>query len=155
MVFEKMDKIDRRLLSALQSDSRRSIAEFADLAGLSPSACHRRIRLLEDAGIIEGYGAKMNGKKLGYAIEFFVEVTLNTQNKDALQQFEAAVARLPEVVECRLMTGQFDYILHVAAKDTADYERIHRDHIARLPDVDRIQSSLVLRTVKGWAGYPA
>ncbi|MEE9588545.1 MAG: Lrp/AsnC family transcriptional regulator [Hyphomicrobiaceae bacterium] len=149
-----MDAIDRRILRALQTDCRQSIADLADQAGLSPSACHRRIGLLEERGYIAGYVADLNGAALGYRIEFFVEVSLNAQSEDALNAFESAVGRVPEILECYLMAGQSDYTIRIAASDTADYERIHRERIARLPHVARIQSSLVLRTVKRWTGYP-
>ncbi|PLX32930.1 MAG: AsnC family transcriptional regulator [Hyphomicrobiales bacterium] len=148
-----MDRIDRRLLKALQEDCRQPISELAALVALSPSACHRRIKLLEERGVLEGYVARLNGKKMGYLIEFFVEVSLYSQSQDILRQFEDAARRVPEILECHLMTGQADYMLKVAARSTEDYERIHRDCIAQLPNVSRIQSSLVLRTVRHWSGY--
>lgn len=154
MTSQALDPIDRRILAALQADSRLSVADLAEAAGLSPSACHRRVRLLEDRGVIDGYTARLNGRMLGYHMEFFVEVTLDRQSEDALARFEAAVRRVPEILECHLMTGQFDYLLRVGAADTADYEKIHRDRIARLPGTARIQSSLALRAVKPWTGYP-
>ena len=150
----QLDKIDKILLTALQRDCRQSVAELADQAGLSPSACHRRVKLLEEAGVITGYGAALNRAALGLTIEFFVEVSLTAQTEEAFERFEAAVKRVPEILECHLMSGQFDYLLRVAAADAAGYERVHRSHIARLPGVQRIQSSLALRTVKGWSGYP-
>jgi len=148
-----MDKKDCRLLTMLQKDCRQSIAELADRVALSPSACHRRIKQLEERGIIQGYVAKIDGKKSGYLIEFFIELSLASQHQDALRAFEDAVKRVPEILECHLMTGKSDYILRVSALDTADYERLYRDHIAQLPGVSRIQSSLVLRTVTQWSGY--
>ena len=150
----QLDRIDKILLVALQRDCRQSVAELADQAALSPSACHRRIKLLEEAGVITGYSAALNRAALGLPIEFFVEVSLIAQTEEAFERFEAAVKRVPEILECHLMSGQFDYLLRVAAADAADYERVHRSHIARLPGVQRIQSSLALRTVKGWSGYP-
>ncbi len=148
-----MDDIDRRLLQALQSDCRQSMAELSAKAGLSPSACHRRIGLLENAGVIAGYVAVLDPKALGLGIAFNVEISLNSQIEEALNAFEAAVARVPEVLECYLMTGQADYMLHVAARDIADYERVHREQLGRLPHVARIESSLRMRTVKPWRGY--
>jgi Lrp/AsnC family transcriptional regulator, leucine-responsive regulatory protein len=148
-----MDKVDRRILMALQEDCRQPIAELADKVALSPSACHRRIKLLEEKGILQGYVARLDGKKIGYSIEFFVEITLSSQSQTILKEFEDAAKRVPEILECHLMAGQADYILRVAAKSTEDYERIHRDRVAQLPGVSRIQSSLVLRTVRQWSGY--
>ena len=154
MSFEPLDRIDRRILAALQADCRQPIADLADKAGLSASACHRRVKLLEDRGVISGYSARLNGAKLGYAMEFFVEISLDRQSDDALEKFEAAVRRVPEILECHLMTGQFDYLLRIGVVDNSDYERIHRDRLSRLPGTVRIQSSLALRAVKRWAGYP-
>ncbi len=148
-----MDQVDRRILVALQEDCRQPIADLAEKVALSPSACHRRIKLLEESGVLEGYVARVNGKKIGYLIEFFVEVSLSSQSQAIMTEFEAAISRVPEILECHLMTGQSDYILKVAAKSTADYERIHRDCIAQLPGVTKIHSSLVLRTVRPWSGY--
>lgn len=148
-----MDKIDLRILTALQADCRQSVAELAETVSLSPSACHRRVKQLEDKGVIQGYTARLDGKKVGYLIEFFIEVSLASQREEILREFERAVRRVPEILECHLMTGQADYLLRVGASDTVDYERIYRNRIAQLPGVSRIQSSLVLRTVKQWAGY--
>ena len=154
MAFEPLDRIDKRILAALQADCRQPVAELADKAGLSASACHRRVKLLEERGVIAGYGARLNGERLGYAMDFFVEITLDRQSDDALEKFEAAVRRVPEILECHLMTGQFDYLLRIGVTDNSDYERIHRDRLSRLPGTARIQSSLALRAVKPWTGYP-
>jgi DNA-binding Lrp family transcriptional regulator len=154
MTSDKFDKTDKIILTELQRDCRQPIAELAAKAHLSPSACHRRVKLLEERGIIDGYGAGLNRTALGLANEFFVEVSLSAQTDTAFEKFETAVSRVPEIIECHLMSGQFDYLLRIAAADATDYERIHRSRISRLPGVQRIQSSLALRTVKRWAGYP-
>ena len=154
MKLEFLDDIDRRILKSLQQDSRRPIAELAEAVGLSASACHRRIKLLEGRGVIASYGATLSRLALGYATEFFVEISLLSQTEDALTRFEQAVVRVPEILECHLMSGQADYLLRIAATDASDYERIHRTRIAKLPGVSRIVSSLALRTVKSWTGYP-
>ena len=154
MISPELDKIDKILLKELQRDCRQSVAELAAAAGLSPSACHRRMKLLEEAGAITGFTAVLDRRALGLTIEFFVEVSLTAQTEQAFERFEAAVKRVPEILECHLMSGQFDYLLRVAAADAADYERVHRQRISRLPGVQRIQSALALRTVKAWSGYP-
>ena len=154
MKFEELDKQDKIILSLLQRSGNMALADVAAKAGLSASSCHRRIKLLEEQGVIQGYAANLNRKSLGLANEFFVEVTLNAQSEEVLEKFEKAVARVPEILECHLMSGQFDYLLRVIAKDAEDYERIHRTRLARLPGLQRIQSSLALRTVKDWSGYP-
>jgi DNA-binding Lrp family transcriptional regulator len=150
----ELDRIDKILLVELQRDSHQSVNDLARRATLSPSACHRRVKLLEEAGVIEGYTAKLNRAALGLANEFFVEVTLSSQTEEAFEKFERAILREPEILECHLMSGQFDYLLRIAATDASDYERIHRSKISRLPGVQRIQSGLALRTVKPWAGFP-
>lgn len=154
MKSDDLDKTDKIILAELQKNAQRPVAELAQRAGLSPSSCHRRVKLLEEAGVILGYSANLDRKSLGLANEFFVEVSLSAQTEEAFEKFEKAVQRVPEILECHLMSGQFDYLLRVAAADATDYERIHRSRISRLPGVQRIQSSLALRTVKGWAGYP-
>lgn len=149
-----IDKIDRKILSYLQENCRRPIAETAEIVGLSLSACHRRIGLLEQRGVIENYSARLSGEALGYAMTFYVEVSLESQSEAALAAFERAALARPEVLECHLMTGQADYLIKVAAPDTQDYERIYRRTLAALPHVSRIQSSLVMKTIKRWNGYP-
>jgi DNA-binding Lrp family transcriptional regulator len=149
-----IDKIDRKIMDLLQSDCRQTIAQISEAVGLSPSACHRRIGLLEDRGVIERYAARLNGHALGYVMTFYVELSLESQSEKALSSFEAAAIARPEVLECHLMTGSADYLLKVAAPDTQSYERIYRRVIAALPHVSRIQSSLVMKTVKRWNGYP-
>ncbi len=150
-----MDVIDKKLLHAVQKDCRRSIADLASEIGLSPSAAHRRMGLLEKSGVIEGYQARLNGPKLGYQIEFYVEVSLDSQSEKVLATFEKAALARPQILECYLMTGNADYLLKVAAENTREYERIYRRTIAALPHVSRIQSSLVMKAVKRWNGYPA
>ncbi len=150
-----MDAIDKKLLQAVQKDCRRSIADLANEIGLSPSAAHRRMGLLEKAGVIEGYQARLNGPMLGYQIEFYVEVSLDSQSEQVLAAFEKAALARPQILECYLMTGNADYLLKVAAENTREYERIYRRTIAALPHVSRIQSSLVMKAVKRWNGYPA
>ena len=154
MKLDKFDKIDKKLLSMLQNDSQQSLSVLADKAGLSTSACHRRIKLLEEAGAILGYGATLDRHVIGYPMEFFVEVSLTRLSEGELEEFEKAVDGIPEILQCHLMSGQADYMLRIAARSTRHYEEIHRQRLARLPNVARIQSSLALRTVKAWTGYP-
>jgi Lrp/AsnC family leucine-responsive transcriptional regulator len=154
MKTRQLDKTDKIILNELQKNAQQSITDLAARAGLSASSCHRRVKLLEEAGVITGYTATLDRTTLGLANEFFVEVSLSAQTEEAFEKFEKAIQRVPEIMECHLMSGQFDYLLHVVAIDAADYERIHRSRISRLPGVQRIQSSLALRTVKPWAGYP-
>jgi DNA-binding Lrp family transcriptional regulator len=149
-----LDQLNRRILAELQSDCRTPIAELGTRVGLSPSACHRRVKQLEEAGLIAGYVAWLDRRALGYTLEFFIEVSLRSQSAKALDTFEKAVEASPEILECHLMAGGTDYLLRVVATDAADFERIHRERLARLPNVARLQSHLAIRTVRGWNGYP-
>ena len=153
MIVE-LSEMDRKILRELQRDCRQTSAAVGEAVGLSASACHRRMRLLEERGAITGYGARLDGDALGYGMTFFVEVTLENQNEETLTAFERAAENRPEVLECYLTTGAADYLLKVAAPDTETYERTYRRVIAALPRVNRIQSSLVMKTVKSWTGYP-
>jgi Lrp/AsnC family transcriptional regulator, leucine-responsive regulatory protein len=150
----EIDPLNRGILAELQRDCRIAVAELAARVGLSPSACHRRVKQLEEAGLISGYVARLDRRALGFAMEFFIEVSLRSQSDKALDAFERAVQTAPEILECHLMAGGTDYLLRVVATDTADFERIHHERLARLPNVARLQSHLAIRTVRGWNGYP-
>ena len=150
----QMDAMDRKLLRLLQDDSRRSVQVLGDAVGLSASACHRRLKALEEQGLIEGYRAVLNAGRLGYSMQFFIEVGLTSQSEAALDAFEVAVRDIPEVLECHLMAGQSDYILRVVCQDHDDFERLHRRLSAKLPGVARIHSNMSIRTVKARTGLP-
>lgn len=143
----KLDEIDRRILNALQKSGRMSNAELADKINLSASACHRRVQRLETDGVIKNYVAMLDPRAVGRRTTVFVEISLSGQADETLAAFEREVARVPDVLECHLMAGTADYLLKVVAADTDDYARIHRQHLARLPGVAKLQSSFALRTV--------
>lgn len=149
-----MDRNDVLILEALQKDSSRSIAELSELAGVSPSACHRRIKALEASGVITGYGAQVDPQKLGLKMQAFVEITLTSQSREAMERFERAVADFDEILDCHLMAGHADYLLRVAARDLDQYDRIHRDCLAALPGVSSMRSAFAIRRIKRWQGYP-
>jgi len=142
-----LDATDRRLLAALQRDGRLTTAQLSDLAHLSPSACHRRVQRMEAEGVIDRYVALLDARRLGWPTTVFVEITLSGQADELLDAFEAAVKRVPDVLECHLMAGTADYLLKVVAQDTDDFARIHRQYLARLPGVAQMHSSFALRTV--------
>ena len=144
----KLDRTDRAILAELQRDGRLSNRELAERVHLSESACLRRIRALEEAGVVDRYAAMVNQSKVGLPGNVFVSITLQREEQSDLDAFEAAVRELPEVMECYLMTGEFDYLLRLVVADMADFERIHRQHLARLPGVARVHSSVALRTVR-------
>jgi len=149
-----MDAIDARILSTLQRDSAVTMAALSERVGLSPSACHRRVRLLEEAGFIAGYAARLDRRTLGLTMEVFVDITLASQSEEALEAFERAVDRYDEILECWLTSGDHDYHLRVAARDMADFDRIHRSCLSRLPGVSAMRSTFALRPIKPWQGYP-
>jgi DNA-binding Lrp family transcriptional regulator len=142
-----LDRIDRQLLAVLQTDGRLSNTELAQRAGLSQSACLRRVQRLELRGVIEGYGARVDPAALGKRETVFIEITLTSQSELALDAFERAAAASPDILECHLMAGDYDYLLRVAVADTADYERLHRKQLAAFPYVGRIRSHFALRRV--------
>jgi DNA-binding Lrp family transcriptional regulator len=145
--MEPLDTTDTTILSMLQSDGRITNTELADQVGLSPSACLRRVRRLEDDGIIDHYAAILDTEAIGVPTSVFVEISMASQHSEMLDAFEAAILATPEVSECHLMSGDADYLIKVQCADVAHYERIHRDHLAVLPGITRLQTSFALRTV--------
>lgn len=143
-----LDEIDRRLLRALQQDGRLTATELAEKVGLTTSPCLRRLRMLENSGIIHGYTALVDQLKIGLPISVFVSIKLDRQSEEAMQRFEAAVRRCPEVLECYLMTGPRDYLLRVVASDLADYERFVKSTLTRIEGIANIESSFALGQVK-------
>ena len=148
-----MDRIDRKLLAALQADSHASLAQLAERIGLSSSACHRRMRALEEAGTITGYGARIDPAQVGLNLHALIDITLDNQSREAMEKFEAATLEFPDILECYLRSGAADYRLRIAARDMADYDRLHRDCLARLPGVSVMHTSFIIRPVKAWSGY--
>jgi Lrp/AsnC family leucine-responsive transcriptional regulator len=149
-----IDHTDRQILKVLQADGRLSNVELAERIGLSPSACLRRVRLMEEAGLIAGSALLLDPKKAGIPGNAFVQITLDQQERQTLDAFEAAILRVPEVLACYLLAGQADYLVHVVFRDTEDLERLHAEILTRLPHVVRIQSTLALRTVKRTTALP-
>lgn len=145
--MDHMDATDRRILSVLQKEGRISNADLATRVNLSASACHRRVQRLEEAGFIAGYVALLDPRSLGRTTTVFVEITLSGQADELLDRFEKAVRAIPDVMECHLMAGSADYLLKVAARDTDDFARIHRQSLAKLPGVAQMHSSFSLKTV--------
>lgn len=144
----ELDSRDRAILSLLQKDGGVTNAELAERVNLSPSACLRRVKLLQESGLVKGTVMLLDEVAAGLPGAAFVFVTLDQQGRQSLDAFEAAVARHPEILECYLLAGTADYLLRVVFADTADFERIHRNALTTLPGVVRVQSTLALRTVK-------
>lgn len=143
----KLDTIDYAILKALQVDGRIANAILSEKVGLSASACSRRLDMLEKSGVIRGYHARVSNKQLGHDLIAIVNISLSGQFQKTLNEFEAAVRRCPNILVCYLMSGEYDYTLRVAAKDLADYERIHRDWLTALPHVVKLNSSFALREI--------
>lgn len=143
----EIDGTDRRILRELQKNGRMTNAELGEKANLSASACHRRVQRLEAEGVIGGYVALLDARRIGRPAVVFVEITLSGQTEEVLDAFERQVGLIPEVIECHLMAGTADYLLMVVARDTEDFARIHRRDLARLPGVAQMHSSFALRTV--------
>ena len=142
-----LDAMDASILRVIQQHGRISNAELAERVGLSPSACSRRLDILEKSGVIQGYHARISQKALDYKMIAIVHISLSGQFAKTLAEFEAAVKLCPNVLVCYLMSGEYDYILRVAARDLEDYERIHRDWLSALPHVVKINSSFALREI--------
>jgi len=145
---DRLDLIDRKILSALMKDGRLTNSELAAKVGFSPSSYWTRVRRLEAEGAIERYVAIISQAALGMANFVFVEITLEKHTDKALDQFGAAVARMPEVVEADLVTGEYDYLIKVAVRDNADYERYLRERLYRIEGVRHTRSTFSLRALK-------
>ncbi len=146
-----LDSLDLRILKELQRDARLSHQELSERIGLSPSPCARRIRKLEEAGIITGYTARINEQKLGFQFSVFVSVRLDQQRDNRLVSFEQEVTRYAEVVDCWLMTGSFDYLMRVAVRNLNEFEHFLTGRLTKIPGVASIESSIPIRRVKDQA----
>jgi Lrp/AsnC family transcriptional regulator, leucine-responsive regulatory protein len=148
------DERDRQILDALMREGKLTNVDLAERVNLSPAACLRRVQRLEESGVVAGYALLLDPAKAGVPGVAFVSVTLDAQGRAALDAFERAIQRHDEIVECYLVAGSSDYLLRVAYRDAADFERIHTDVITRMPGVSRVQSTLALRTVKRTTRLP-
>ena len=149
-----IDHFDKKILSILQKDGRISNVELAEAVHLSESACLRRVRALEEAGFIEKFVTLLDQKKVGLTDTVFVHIVLKREEKSELLAFENAVKSIPEILECYLMTGEFDYLLHLVVANMADFERLHNDSLTQLPGVARVNSSFAIRTVQKTTELP-
>ncbi|MBQ8101906.1 MAG: Lrp/AsnC family transcriptional regulator [Afipia sp.] len=141
------DSIDRKIMRELVPDARISQVILSERVGLSPTAFARRLQQLEKAGVIRGYSADIDATGLGFLMTVLVHTTLDRQNEDALAAFEKEIKKCPDVVSCYLMSGNDDYLVQVQARDMEDYERIHKQHLSRMPGVARLHSSFAMRSV--------
>jgi DNA-binding Lrp family transcriptional regulator len=142
-----MDAIDRKILAELQGDGRLTVTELAAKVGLSLSPCHRRLRELERGGVITGYRARVDPEAVGLSFEALVFVTMRQEDRDTLLGFEAAVARIPNVVQAQRLFGDPDYLLRVVTADLKAYAMLEDETLAALPGVQRLTSTLVMKRV--------
>lgn len=154
MNLQDLDRRDRLILNLLQDNGRLSNAELAEKVNLSPSACLRRVRQLEEGGLISGYHMQLDMKACGLSGVAFVFVTLDGQRRDSLARFERAIVDIKEIQDCYLLAGEYDYLLRIIYRDAVDLERIHHDILTNLPGVVRVNSTLTLRAVKHTSAFP-
>jgi Lrp/AsnC family transcriptional regulator, leucine-responsive regulatory protein len=143
-----LDAIDRKILGHLQTDGRMTMQELADKVGLSVSPCHRRVKLLEERGVISRYVATVDQKALGLHVSVFISIKLARQKEEDLNRFARAISKWDEVLECYLMTGNRDYLLRVVAADLSSYEAFLKNKLTRLDGIASIESSFALSQVK-------
>ena len=143
-----MDKIDRKILSELQRNGRASLQEISQAVGLSSTPCWTRMKRMEDTGIIERYTVNLNAEALGLGETVMVQVTLDSHSDNTLEKFGEILASIPEVVEAYLVSGEYDYLLRIAVKDTKDYERLLREKLYKIKGIRHSKSNFVLRTLK-------
>lgn len=142
-----MDRIDRKILAELHANGRLSLTELAERVGLSLSPCHRRVRALEESGVILGYRALLAPKELGLSFSAIVFVTLREVTRQAIADFEAALPQIPQIIEAQRLFGDPDYLLQVITKDLPAFQRLYDEHLTSLPNVQRLVSTLVMKNV--------
>ncbi|AXQ22172.1 Lrp/AsnC family transcriptional regulator [Acinetobacter wuhouensis] len=143
-----LDRIDRKILSALRQDGRLTVAQLAEIVGLSSSPCWTRVKRLESMNVIEGYTANINAKAIGINELFFIEITLERHDDEILEQFSDALSQMPEVVEAHLVTGDYDYLVKVAVKNAEHYERFLRKNLYSMKGIRHTRSIFALRPLK-------
>lgn len=154
MPHATLDATDRRILNALQENARLSNVELSEQVHLSPSQCHRRLKRLEDAGVVAGYAARLDPEAVGLGVTAFVSVTLGKHGENPAARFADAVRVIPEILECHSVTGEADYLLRVAAADLKAFSDFLMHELMRLPEVDAVRSSIALECIKAPTALP-
>jgi DNA-binding Lrp family transcriptional regulator len=154
MAQVSFDRIDRRILAELQSDGRMTNVELAEHVGLTAPPCLRRVRALEESGVIEGYHASLNAARLGYTITVFAMVSLKSQAESDLRAFEDHVSQLAPVRECHMLNGEIDFILKIVARDLQEFQSFLTSSLTTAPNVAGVKTSLTIRTSKHVPGVP-
>lgn len=153
-IMTNLDDIDRRLLAELQAEGRVTNVELANRVGLTAPPCLRRVRSLEEAGIIKGYHAELDGSKLGFTITVFALVSLKSQAEESLRQFEEHMRTLPEVRECHMLNGEIDFIIKIVSRDLQSFQEFLTSKLTPAPNVASVKTSLTIRTAKELPGVP-
>ena len=149
-----LDSIDRRLLAELQAEGRVTNVDLARRVGLTAPPCLRRVRALEEAGVIKGYHADLDASSLGFTITVFAMVSLKSQAEEDLRGFEDHVKTLPEVRECHMLNGEIDFILKIVSKDLQSFQEFLTSRLTPAPNVASVKTSLTIRTAKNEPGVP-
>lgn len=149
-----LDRIDRRILEVLQANGRLTVAELATQVSLSPSPCWRRVQLLEQAGFILGYGARLDRRRLGLGVHAFVSLRMESHTPEAAIEFESKVLMIPEVVSCQNLSGQYDYQLELVSRDNDSFAKLVREVIRELPGVRDLHTSFILKELKAFVALP-
>jgi len=144
----KIDTIDEKIINLLRQNCKLSAQQLSEQVGASSASCWRRIKSLEDNGVITGYEAQVNFEEIGFELTAFVQITLNRHSKKNVSLFEEAVTKIPEILSCHSVTGQHDYIIQIQVKNIRDYDVFLNEHIFQLPGVDHAFSSVSLKTIK-------
>ena len=150
----KLDDTDKKIIRLIQSEGRITNNELAKRINLTTTPTLERVRRLEREGIIEGYSARINKEAVGRGFTAFVKVTLKVHQLNLMEEFTSAIKEIPEILACYHTTGDGDFLLHVVARDTKDYEQLMRNKLTTLPDVERLHTSIVLNTIKDQSPIP-
>ncbi len=148
-----MDRLDYRILSALQEDGQISMMRLSEKVGLSLSACHRRVKIMEANGTILNYSAIVDRKSVGLEMQVFIEVKLSSHYNRDQEPFEEKIKAMPDVLECHRISGEYDYLMRVAASNPSDYEDFYRNRLSEIPSVAQVKTLLSLSTLKEFRGY--
>ncbi|MBP6553347.1 MAG: Lrp/AsnC family transcriptional regulator [Vitreoscilla sp.] len=142
-----MNKLDKKILAHLQAEGRLPVTELAERIGLSVSPCHRRVKVLEDTGVIQGYRAQLNPELVGLNFSAIIFVTLKDGNRDSLHAFEAAIIDIPQIVQAQRLFGDPDYLLQIMTTNLASFQKLYDEKLSAIPSIQRLTSTIVMKDV--------
>ena len=149
-----MNKIDKKIRAHLQAEGRLSVTELAERVGLSVSPCHRRVKVLEDTGVIQGYRAQLNPELVGLNFSAIIFVTLKDGNRDSLHAFEAAIIDIPQIVQAQRLFGDPDYLLQIMTTNLASFQKLYDEKLSAIPSIQRLTSTIVMKDVVSGRALP-